>query len=212
MMVHYTTHPALDDKGNVIKNATEIITIQGDHPADHFQRHRFDWTPRELRFYNDFRLVHTNVARIPTEAGQVHLNLWADGGPWSGSPSTSNVYLLVKSIAIYHNTTTSEAGKDAAFNKRCTKAGGPSAKTVCLDTMVERGLHKQPQKGGIAPSPPTQWQSGAPQPPPPPSQQNRKSEAAAVVTRPVTMTTTKTSLVFVGMACLIGGILAVVPF
>lgn len=190
MMVHYTTQPALDDKGEVIRNATEIVTFHGDHPGDHFQRHRFDWTPNELRFYNNHHLVHTNVAHIPDEAGQVHLNLWADGGPWSGSPSTSNVYLLIKAISIYHNTTLSEAGKDAAFNKQCQKAGGPSEKTICLDTMVEGGLHKKLNKGGTAP----------PSSPAPTS--GIKTKSGGVVTRPALFSLCTR----LGMMCFLGGV------
>lgn len=144
-MVHYTSHPALDFQGNLIKNATEIITFKGDHPTDYFARHRFDWTRTEIRFYQEQELVHTNVARVPETPGQVHLNLWADGGPWSGSPSTTDVYLLVKSITVYFNTTESDAGKDVRFQKRCQKAGGPSSKTICLDTDIERNPKKKKQ-------------------------------------------------------------------
>ncbi|KAI5279732.1 hypothetical protein KEM54_004017, partial [Ascosphaera aggregata] len=124
----------------------------GDHPAQYFARHRFDWTRNEIRFYQEQELVHTNIARVPETPGQVHLNLWADGGPWSGAPSTTDVYLLVKAITVYFNTTDSEAGKDAHFNRRCQKAGGPSTKTICLDTDVERGPKKKSKnKSGLGP-------------------------------------------------------------
>lgn len=140
MLVHYTTHPALDENGVLIKNSTEIIPLRGDNPADSFQRHRFDWTKKELRFYQNDKTVHKNNLRIPTDSGHVYMNLWADGGLWSGSPSTTDVFLRVKSLAIFHNTTTSDLGKDLTFNLRCEKAGGPSNETVCLDLDVENGM------------------------------------------------------------------------
>ncbi|KAI5283600.1 hypothetical protein KEM52_003296, partial [Ascosphaera acerosa] len=160
-MVHYTVHPALDLQGNLIRNATEIITFKGDHPTQYFARHRFDWTEKEVRFYQETELVHTNVARVPETPGQVHLNLWADGGPWSGSPSTTDVYLLVKNIIVYHNTTESEVGKDVHFNKRCQKAGGLSSKTLCSDIDVERGTIKKKKKPGLGSTPPSPTSSSS---------------------------------------------------
>ncbi|PGH14562.1 hypothetical protein AJ80_05882 [Polytolypa hystricis UAMH7299] len=139
VLVHYTTHPALDESGVLVKNATEVIPLRGDDPASSFQAHRFDWTGEELRFYQNSRLVHANALRVPQVPGYVYMNLWADGGPWSGTPSTTDVFMSVKTIAIYHNTSASEEGIDKAFNLRCEKAGGPSNITVCLDTSIESG-------------------------------------------------------------------------
>lgn len=56
-------------------------------------------------------------------------------------PSTNDVYMDVKYIVIYFNTTASEAGTDADFNKFCSFAGGPKAKgTICYIT----------DKGGVS--------------------------------------------------------------
>ncbi|OJD17638.1 hypothetical protein AJ78_02288 [Emergomyces pasteurianus Ep9510] len=137
--VHYTTHPALDEHGQVISNATKVIPLRDDDILNSFQRHRFDWTRDELRFYQNSTQVHSNALRIPYAPGHAYLNVWADGGPWSGAPSTTDVFLTVKLIAIYHNTSASDRGLDKEFNERCKKAGGPSNLTICLDTSVESG-------------------------------------------------------------------------
>ena len=139
MPVHYTVHPAKDEDDIVLHNATAVLSMKGDNPGSIFQRHRFDWTNDELRFYQNSDLVLTMNERIPQVAGHVYMNLWADGGSWSGSPSTTDVLMTVRLIAIYHNTSASEAGTDDLFNLRCERAGGPSEQTVCLDTMVESG-------------------------------------------------------------------------
>ncbi|KAK2744880.1 hypothetical protein FQN55_006442 [Onygenales sp. PD_40] len=139
VIVHYTTHPALDENGHLVKNATEVVPLRGDNPAATFQQHRFDWTPTELRFYQNSTQVHSNALRVPNVPGHVYMNLWADGGPWSGSPSTTDVYMSVRTVAIYHNTSASERGVDRTFNLRCEKAGGPSNLTICLDTSIESG-------------------------------------------------------------------------
>ncbi|EEQ33174.1 conserved hypothetical protein [Microsporum canis CBS 113480] len=140
MLVHYTTHPALDDRGWLIDNATEIIALKGHRPSESFQLHRFDWTKEELRFYQNSKVVHTNNIRVPTDEGSVYMNLWADGGMWSGSPSTTDVYLRVKYLSIYHNTSASEKGTDTAFTQRCQRAGGLSTETVCYDVHISSGL------------------------------------------------------------------------
>jgi hypothetical protein len=132
-------HPAKDQNDFVFQNATDVIPLVGDKPASSYQRHRFDWTGKQLRFYQNSELVLRKTQRIPEIGGHVYMNLWADGGVWSGSPSTTDVLMSVRLIAIYHNTTASEAGLDATFNLRCDIAGGPSERTVCSDTLVESG-------------------------------------------------------------------------
>lgn len=139
MLVHYTVHPSKDDDDIVFQNATAVIPLKGDNPGSTFQRHRFDWTNGELRFYQNSDLVLTMNDRIPQVAGHVYMNLWADGGSWSGSPSPTDVLMTIRLIAVYHNTSSSEVGTDDVFNLRCERAGGPSEQTVCLDTMVESG-------------------------------------------------------------------------
>lgn len=62
------------------------------------------------------------------------MNLWADGSAWSGRPSATNVTMSVKSIMLFYNTTTSEAGTDQAFNTACQDAGGKNNFAVCMDT------------------------------------------------------------------------------
>ncbi|PGH06264.1 hypothetical protein GX51_02461 [Blastomyces parvus] len=138
--VHYTTHPALDENGQVISNATKVIPLRDKDILNSFQRHRFDWTPKELRFYQNSTQVHSNALRIPDAPGHAYLNVWADGGLWSGVPSTTDVFLTIRLIAIYHNTSASDQGLDTAFNKRCKGAGGPSNVTICLDKSVESGM------------------------------------------------------------------------
>lgn len=64
----------------------------------------------------------------------MQMNLWADGSAWSGRPSATNVTMSVRSILLFYNTTTSEAGADQSFNKACQDAGGRNNFAVCMDT------------------------------------------------------------------------------
>ncbi|OJD15853.1 hypothetical protein ACJ73_08940 [Blastomyces percursus] len=80
------------------------------------------------------------IGHLLTGAGHAYLNVWADGGQWSGAPSTTDVFLTIRLIAIYHNTSASDQGLDSAFNERCQKAGGPSNVTICHDMSIESGM------------------------------------------------------------------------
>ena len=84
-------------------------------------------------------MIHKHSVNIPTVAGSANINIWADGGDWSGIPSTSDVTMSVRSVVIYHNTTTSDTGHDKAFNRQCRDAGGISRKTLCRDHEIESG-------------------------------------------------------------------------
>ncbi|EEP77284.1 predicted protein [Uncinocarpus reesii 1704] len=149
ILIHYTTHPAVDESGNLVKNATAVIPIKGNKPGSWYQRHRFDWSQKELKFYFNDTMVHANDIRMPNVPGRALLNLWADGGIWSGAPSITDVFMKVKYVVIYHNTTASDHGMDMEFNARCTRAGGPSSETICLDTFIEGGAVDPSSTGAI---------------------------------------------------------------
>lgn len=131
----------MDDEENLIPDATEEVQLLSSEysEANPFLTHRFDWSSKELRFYQGSGLLHKHSVNIPTVAGSANINIWSDGGEWSGIPSTSDVIMSVRSVVIYHNTTASEAGRDTAFNRRCWAAGGVSRGTTCRDHEVESG-------------------------------------------------------------------------
>ncbi|KAK2756092.1 hypothetical protein FQN54_005499 [Arachnomyces sp. PD_36] len=140
-VIHYTAQPSVDEEDNLIPDATEEVELmsfknKGPNP---FLSHRFDWSSEELRFYQGSSLIHKHSTNIPSVSGSANINIWADGGEWSGTPSTSDVTLSVRSIAIYHNTTASDIGRDSVFNRQCWAAGGLSKKTVCHEHEVESG-------------------------------------------------------------------------
>ncbi|MCJ1374021.1 hypothetical protein MMC20_005251 [Loxospora ochrophaea] len=133
--IHYTTHPSLTPSGSLIPNASVLLPLS--NPWTTLQQHRFDWFSNRIVFYQGSHAVHTTTTNVPNNAsaggGTLQVNLWADGGQWSGLPSTTNVTMTVEWVLVYYNTTASEAGTDAAFNSACAAAGGVSSKTVCAD-------------------------------------------------------------------------------
>ncbi|KAL2395091.1 hypothetical protein ABEF95_000318 [Exophiala dermatitidis] len=130
--INYTSHPSLASDGQPIPNATLSVPFNQRHlrPED-FHEYRFDSHPRRgVEFYFDGGLVHTSSHSVPLQGGNLQFKVWADGDKWwSGTPSTSDVLMTVKTIDAYYNTSSSTSNE--GWKKGCVAAGGPSSKTVC---------------------------------------------------------------------------------
>ena len=56
-------------------------------PDEEFHEYRFDWTPSEVAFYADGKLLHVMTERIPDSGGHMVFNHWSNGDPgWSAGP------------------------------------------------------------------------------------------------------------------------------
>lgn len=133
--INYTTQPSLDSDGKPITNATLSVPISTERGTDIsiFHEYRFDCDSEDgVEYYLDSRLVHSDTHSMPKIGGNLQLKLWADGNKWwSGIPSKTDVILSVKSVKAFFNTTSSEAGKDVLWTKKCHDAGGPGKTTTC---------------------------------------------------------------------------------
>lgn len=128
--INYTLHPSLAQDGSPIPSATVSRPLnQFGYNPETFHEYRFDCDPvRGVDYYVDGKLMHTNDNNIPTAGGNLQVKLWADGNKWwSGTPSTTDVFMTIKSIVVYYNT----SGPDLEWEKTCRAAGGPSKRTIC---------------------------------------------------------------------------------
>ena len=83
-------------------------------------------------------MAHQDNHNVPREGGSLQLKLWADGNKWwSGMPSKTDVFMRVKSIVAYYNTTSSISNQE--WHNRCAKE-----KTQCraVNNRVEKQLSK----------------------------------------------------------------------
>jgi hypothetical protein len=129
--INYSVHPVENLDGSLIINATTSRSLPEIHlDTNQFHEYRFDSHPtRGASFYVDGELAHESSHNIPTLGGRLHVNLWADGNNgWAGMPSTTDVFLSMKSIIAYYNT----SSPDAEWAEACNGAGGPSKQTICL--------------------------------------------------------------------------------
>lgn len=129
--INYTSHPIMDAAGIRIVNATRSVPMPADDFLATYREHRFDSSPQGVKYFLDGHLEHVDAHSIPQAPGSLQLSLWSDGNRyWSGSASTTDVYMKVKDILVYFNTTTNHE-----WLAGCLSAGGPE-KTLCVSPFT----------------------------------------------------------------------------
>lgn len=112
-IINYTNQPGGTSGATVAKSVSPASTTA-------FHEHRFDWVAGKTRFYLDGTLESTITVNVPKIATTYIMNLWGDGGSWSGTtPPSYTTIANVKSISLYFNSTSLTA---AQFNKNCAAA------------------------------------------------------------------------------------------
>ncbi|OQV08052.1 hypothetical protein CLAIMM_12379 [Cladophialophora immunda] len=128
--VSFTSHPSRAPDGSPIPGATLAKSLSDPQfQPGVFREYRFDSHPDlGVAYYVDGKLIHKNTDHVPKEGGNLQLKLWADGNKWwSGTPSTTDVFMTVASVVAYYNTSI----VDPRWLANCTAAGGPSKSTLC---------------------------------------------------------------------------------
>jgi hypothetical protein len=81
--IRYTNQPSVDKEGNEI---TQASTGPTGLPAwDDWQTHRIDWLPKNSYWYLNDKQVAANTYSVPRKPSFLVLNMWGDGGEWSGN-------------------------------------------------------------------------------------------------------------------------------
>ncbi|KAI0509680.1 concanavalin A-like lectin/glucanase domain-containing protein [Xylaria bambusicola] len=75
-VVQYTNQPGSSE------GATTIVELPT--PWTEWQEHRYDWTPGSSDWYVDGQKVASIQLQAPTSPLSVLMNVWSDGGVWSG--------------------------------------------------------------------------------------------------------------------------------
>ncbi len=83
--------------------------------------YRFDWNAAETTFFVDDILSDTKTSDVPSVNGSVYMNMWANGGAFSGKATpSSNVIMSISQIELYFNT--SDASLSKSWAKTCAKS------------------------------------------------------------------------------------------
>lgn len=107
----YTNQPAVGSDGNEVPQAS-LKVAQLPSWRD-WQEHRIDWLPRRSNWYLDGALRATNTYSVPRRPSYLVLNMWSDGGEWSGDMAVGGgAELQIQWIEMVFNTSGPVEGPD----------------------------------------------------------------------------------------------------
>jgi hypothetical protein len=138
----YTNQPSVDKQGNEI---TAASTGPTNLPRwDEWQTHRIDWLPKNSYWYLNQKQVAANTYSVPRKPSFLVLNMWGDGGEWSGNMTVGDqAEFQIQWIEMTFNTSGPYTGAKRP-NKRDTveleKRGKKRCNTVCkIDDVKQIG-------------------------------------------------------------------------
>jgi len=139
--INYTLQPANGPDDVPIPDAS--LRMRYGH-YDAFDMHRFDIAPKGIRYYRNGIMQHQNNHSIPSLSGTFQAAFWSNGDNfWSGQVSTTDVFMALRSIKAYYNST--NAQENIAFFEQCERVGGASELTICEEdqgtTGITRAVH-----------------------------------------------------------------------
>jgi hypothetical protein len=140
--IQYTNQPSETPDGNAIAAATRNVTIDGSWTD--WNVYRYDWTDGMSTWYVNGTQTANISVQAPKNPAQLILNMWGDGGSWTGNMSVGEeAYLQVQWIEVFFNTSgnfnsTNKSARDVSSNLvenaeeglRLEKRGG-GCKVVC---------------------------------------------------------------------------------
>ncbi|KAF2869907.1 concanavalin A-like lectin/glucanase domain-containing protein [Massariosphaeria phaeospora] len=102
-VIRYTNQPALDGDGNEVAEAS--ISANKLPAWDDWQTHRIDWLPKNSYWYLNDKQVATNTYSVPRTPSFLVMNMWSDGGEWSGNMSVGDsAEFQIQWIELLFNT------------------------------------------------------------------------------------------------------------
>lgn len=113
-VVQYTNQPSVDKHGNTVADST----VNGSLPAGDWgdwNVYRLDWMPKQTSWYVNGVSVANVTHQVPRDASALFVNMWSDGGEWTGTMDVGEEALLqIQWIEVVYNT----SGEYAGYQKR----------------------------------------------------------------------------------------------
>lgn len=104
--VQLTNQPSVDAAGNSIPQSSLNATISTGTWAE-WVEYRFDWTPTTSRWYANGSELGAISFQTPKAPSSLILNMWSDGGIWSGvMPVGGEARLQIQWIQLLFNEST----------------------------------------------------------------------------------------------------------
>ncbi|KAF2463309.1 concanavalin A-like lectin/glucanase [Lindgomyces ingoldianus] len=146
-MVRYTNQPAVDKQGNEVQAASKNPDKLA--PWDQWQTHRIDWFEKNSYWFLNGKQVAANTYSVPRKPSGVVINMWSDGGEWSGNMSVGDsAEFQIQWIELVFNTSGPVGGPGGGNKKREAVAldleGGTEIKAV--DDGMGKGMYEWKRK------------------------------------------------------------------
>ena len=99
--------------------------------------YRMDWLPKQTSWYVNGESVANISYQVPKSPSGLILNMWSDGGEWTGNMSTyDEAFLQIQWIEIVYNTSGAYAGiqsrdEEGMLGVLEKRKGSPGCRTVC---------------------------------------------------------------------------------
>jgi beta-glucanase (GH16 family) len=110
--VQLTNQPSVDAAGDSIPQSTLNATLSTG-TWEEWMEYRFDWTPSTSRWYVDGSVLGDISFQTPKDPSSIILNMWSDGGVWSGvMPVGGEAYLQIQWMQLLFNQSTQTQKRD----------------------------------------------------------------------------------------------------
>ena len=149
---HATNHPSQDASGNIIPGASSILPIPANGTANgttngsftDWNEWRMDWLPGLSQWFINGDLVLNKTYAVPKIPAYLGLNMWGDGGTWTGNMTVGDsATLQIRFVEI-------------AWNQTGDVDGSCSGSSVCLvddnnggSNSVDSWAPQRPQSLGV---------------------------------------------------------------
>jgi hypothetical protein len=151
--IRYTNQPSVGNDGNEVAAASDAPT---NLPRwDDWQTHRIDWLPKNSYWYLNNMQVAANTYSVPRKQSFLVLNMWGDGGEWSGKMNVGDsAEFHIQWIEMAFNTSGAYAGIDqkkrdasSLFGRKRAEEG---CKNVCaIDGVKQNGTPEVQDSGAM---------------------------------------------------------------
>lgn len=147
--VRYANQPDWDPLTDLeIPGASTVVQLPV--PWTSWATHRLDWFPNMTRWYFDNTLQDEKDYHVPDKPSMLALNLWSDGGEWSGNMTIGSTVLMgIEWIEVAYNTSDiDELNNEFNQTRRPGHFGasGHSHPKRILDGRIGKRLKPRPGK------------------------------------------------------------------
>ncbi|CRG83778.1 hypothetical protein PISL3812_01134 [Talaromyces islandicus] len=103
--VHYANQPDYDPIRNIVIPGSQIAA-DAPIPWTAWSTYRLDWLPTMSRWYVENQQQASLAYGVPVDPSRLVINLWSDGGLWSGNLTVGDsVHLGIEWIELAYNLT-----------------------------------------------------------------------------------------------------------